>query len=203
MPSVTIDLPDPPSNAPPIEYWIDDYLESLRPTLKEAFQDAFRRLLERNDAKIIEKNPFEMSYEEFEKLSEEEQDEVSWQAFSRNKAWIDEQLRKHRAEWIVVIGGKVEKFSSTLVDVPMQNEIRKMGMEKGLTPFLFIREPLIEESAFGLATHSQWAELEDDDFYPTVTIVVGKVDDDKSELENSGIRLVADIDTGSPSIIVV
>jgi hypothetical protein len=165
---VAIDFPDPPINAPPIEYWIDDYLESLRPTLKEAFQNAFRQWLERNGAKSVEKNPFEMSYDEFEKLSEDGQDEVSWQAFSRNKAWIDEQLSKYDAEWIVVIGGKVEKFSSTLDDVPMRNEITKMGMETGLVPFLFIREPLIEESASAPTTQSQWNELEDDDFYPTI-----------------------------------
>jgi|GEM_PF-4146708 len=147
MSSVTIDLPDPPSNAPPIEYWIDDYLESLRPTLKEAFQDAFRQWLERNDAKSIEKNPFEMSYDEFEKLSEDEQDEVSWQAFSRHKPWLDEQLRKHDAEWIVVIGGKVEKSSPTLDNLPTKSAIRKLGREKGFAPFLFIQEPLIEENA--------------------------------------------------------
>jgi hypothetical protein len=202
MSSVMIDLPDPPRNAPPIEYWIDDYLESLRPTLKEAFQDAFRQWLERQNAKSVEKNPFEMPFEEFEKLSEDKQDEVSWQAFSRNKAWIDEQLRKYDAEWIVVIGGKVQKFSPTLDDVPMRNEMTKMGMETGLVPFLFIREPLIEESAAAPTAQSQWNELEGDDFYPTVPITIGIVNDDKQKLESTGIRLTADLDTGSPSIIV-
>jgi len=202
MSPTTIELPEPPVNAPPIEYWIDDYFDRLTPILKTALQDTYRQWLERSPEKPVEKDPFAMAFKEYDKLSEVEQDEISWQAFSLKKSWIDEQLHKYRAEWIVVIGGKVEAFSSTLDDVPMKNEIRKMGMETELVPFLFIREPLIEESASGLTTHSQWAELDDEDFYPTLEIFIGTIGDDKQQLKSAGVRLAADLDTGSPSIIV-
>jgi len=202
MSQTTIELPEPPINAPPIEHWIDDYFDRLTPILKTAMQDTYRQWLDRSLETPAGKNPFEMPFEEYDKLSEVEQDEISWQAFSSKKPWIDEQLHKYRAEWIVVIGGKVEAFSSTLEDVPMKNEIRKMGMETRLVPFLFIREPRIEESASELTAHSQWAELDDEDFYPTLEIFIGPVDDDKQQLPSTGVRLAADLDTGSPSIIV-
>jgi hypothetical protein len=202
MSRVTIDLPDPPINAPPMEYWIDDYLESLRPTLKEAFQDAFRQWLEQNHTKATARNPFDLSFEEFEKLSEVEQSELRWQAFSLNKPWIDEQLQKHDAEWIVVVGGKVEKFSSTLDDLPTKSEIRKLGRGNGMTPFLFIREPLIEESASVFNAHSQWVGLKKSDFYPTIKMAISPLNNDEHDLESTCDWLTADLDTGSPASMV-
>ena len=146
MSQVTIDWPDLPLQAPPIEHWIDDYFDRLTPILKTAMQDTYRQWLDRSLGKPAENDPFEMSFEEFEKLPRPEQSEIRWQAFSRNRAWINEQLQKYRAEWIVVIGGKVVKSSSTLDDEPTRSEIRKMGQKSGLTPFLFARELMIEES---------------------------------------------------------
>jgi hypothetical protein len=148
MSQVTIDLPEPPANAPSVENLITDYLERLTPALKAALQETFRQWLERDSSKLVQKNPFEMSFDEFEKLSNSEQSELRWQAFSLNKPWIDDQLRKYQAEWVVVIRGTVQRFSSTLDDVPAKSEIRKIGQEENHVPFLFIREPLIEEGIF-------------------------------------------------------
>jgi len=201
MLQVSIDLPAPQKKLPPMEYWLDDYLESLRPTLKEAFQNAYRQWLERNDTKGVAKNPFEMAFDEFEKLSEAERSEARWQAFSQNKPWIDEQLRKYDAAWIVVTGGKVTKSSSTLDDLPKKSVIRKLGREKGAAPFLFVREALIEESASVANTQSQWSELDQSDFYPTIRMAISPLDNGESDLENMGNWLTADFDTGSPANI--
>jgi hypothetical protein len=167
MSSITIDLPDPPHNAPPLEKRVEDYFERITPLLKTALQEAFRQWLDGKPADHARKKPFAMPFEEFEKLSEAEKSETRWQAFSRNQQWINEQLRKYRAEWIVVLGGKVEKFSPTLNDLRTKTEIKKMGREKGLAPFLFIREPLIEEIKIESATQAPWAAL-DDDSYPAI-----------------------------------
>lgn len=158
MSSITIELPDPPHKAPPLEDRIEDYFERITPPLKMALQQAFRQWLEGKPADHARKNPFAMRFEEFEKLSRAEQSEIRRQVFSHNRAWINEQLQKYRAEWIVVVGGIVERFSSTLDDEPTRSELRKMGQKKGLVPFLFAREPEIEESvATNPAFH--WAEI--------------------------------------------
>jgi len=199
---VTIDWPDLPTQAPPIEYWIDDYFDRLTPILKTALQDTYRQWLDRSLETPAEKNPFAMPFEEFEKLSRTEQSEIRRQVFSRNRTWINEQLQKHRAEWIVVVGGIVEKFSSTITDVPRKDALKKMGREKGLTPFLFIREPQIEESAVTLNSQTSWNELAQNNLYPTIGIAIASVDETQPNIETTGIRLAADFDTGSPIIIV-
>jgi hypothetical protein len=201
MSSVTIDLPEPPQNAPPIEYWIDDYFERLTPILKTALQDTYRQWLEQSIAKPAGKNPFAMPFDEFEKLSHAEQSEIRRQAFSRNRGWINEQLRQYRAEWIVVIGGKVVKSSSTLDDEPAKSEMKKMGQKQGLAPFLFAREPMIEEGAATI-TAFPWAGIGATDFYPTIGIAVSPVDAGSSNVANNTNWLMADFDTGSPVIIV-
>lgn len=201
MSSITIDLPDPPHNAPPLEERIEDYFERITPPLKTALQDAFRQWLEGKPADHAGKNPFTMSFDEFEKLSRAEQSEIRRQAFSRNRAWINEQLQKYRAEWIIVIGGKVVKSSSLLDDEPTRSEIRKMGQKSGLTPFLFAREIMIEES-FATNTESRWTEIGAVDFYPTVGIAISPVDVGTPNMANNGKWLMADFDTGSPAVII-
>lgn len=202
MSQVTIDLPEPPANAPSVENLITDYLERLTPALKAALQETFRQWLEQDSSKLVQKNPFEMSFDEFEKLTQSEQSELRWQAFSLNKPWIDDQLRKYQAEWILVMRGKVQRFSSTLDDVPTKSEIKKIGRVENYMPFLFIREPLIEEGASVLGTQCQWAELADGDFYPSIGIAISPENDDVLSLESNGNWMVADLDTGSPIIVI-
>jgi len=201
MSQVTIDWPDLPTQAPPIEYWIDDYFDRLTPILKTALQDTYRQWLDRSLEKPAEKNPFEMSFDEFEKLSDVERSETRWLAFSQNKPWIDEQLRKYDAEWIVVVGGKVAQSSSTLEDLPKKSAIRKLGREKDAAPFLFIREALIEESASVVNAQSQWSGLDQSDFYPTIRMAISPLDNGEADLENTGNWLTADFDTGSSANI--
>lgn len=63
-----------------------------------------------------------------------------------------------------------------------------MGKERGFIPFVFVPNPLIEEST--------WSALDEDDFYPTLTFSVAG----KDQAESTTVK--ADLDTGSPHLFV-
>lgn len=62
------------------------------------------------------------------------------------------------------------------------------GKKSGLIPFVFIRTPLIEES--------RWSVLKGLDYYPTLSIAVGKFGTSMEDLPSEGVMIEADFDTG-------
>jgi hypothetical protein len=131
-----------------------------------------------------------MTFQTYLSLSDGERRELVLDVQSRNQDWIARQLDAHQAEWILVCGGKVIESSDDLNDYPSPQRLMQVGWEHDYIPFVFSCPPLFEETA--------WSKLENNDFYPTLSISIGAGDWAHSTLFTQGRILTADFDTGSP-----
>lgn len=122
-----------------------------------------------------------ISWSEYSRLTQEERDRLDIEAYTANEAWIAETLEQLGAEWMLVFGGKVRRWSPTLDDYPSGREVMRLAVEENAVPFIFVRNPVIEEAGWPhLAHREQW------DYYPSLPLAV------------AGVPLIADFDTGSP-----
>jgi hypothetical protein len=137
---------------------------------------------------------FDLSFDDYLAMSDEERDDIAFRAYQTLGEWIDAELKKRRAEWILVCGGEVIESSNKLRDYPSREKLMEIGQRRGLVPFVFVKTPLIEESG--------WSALADDDFYPTISLTVAAPDTSLARLPTSGTELTADFDSGSPSLFV-
>jgi hypothetical protein len=137
---------------------------------------------------------FELPFDEYLAMSDEERDAVALRAYQILDAWINAELKKRKAEWILVCGGQVIESSSTLRDYPSDEKLMQVGRQRGLVPFVFVKGPLIEESS--------WSAIEENDFYPTINLTLAAHDASAERLSTEGIEITADFDTGSPSFLI-
>ncbi|MBM4034974.1 MAG: hypothetical protein FJ291_24790 [Planctomycetes bacterium] len=119
-----------------------------------------------------------ISVAEYLALSQEEKDRVQLEAYEANRPWIERKLNELGAEWLLVANGEVVKASPTLDDYPFETPMDELARQYGGVPVIFVRSPLIEESARTV--------LPKGDSYPTLPIEV------------ADREVVADFDTGSP-----
>jgi len=127
-------------------------------------------------------------------LSPQEQEAMQLRAYEGNREWIDRELSEHSAEWLLVVRAQVQRASSSLGDYPSGEDLEDLAREHGEIPYVFVRTPLIEETA--------WSRVAADDLYPTVAVCVGSASWEESVLPTSGLQLTADFDTGSPHTFV-
>lgn len=137
---------------------------------------------------------FRLLFEEYLSLPDEDREAIQWQAYQSNQSWINGELDRLGAEWLLICGGKVIEFSSTLRDYPSREKLIKLGNQRNFVPFVFVRESLIEESA--------WSLLPRSDFYPTLQILIGPSGCRSENLAERGVTFVADFDTGSPNLFL-
>jgi len=164
MAQIVIQLPDVDIDSFDEDALLNHFVDCAKPTLRQAIQ----QLLEGQQPVAADKIPFAVSFDEFVQLSVNEQRKLRHQALRENRDWIDQQLVEHYAEWILVIGGIVERYSASLDELLSKQEIYQIAEQKGFAPFVFVKDALVEEH-----NASRWALIERDDYYPTVTIFVG------------------------------
>ena len=145
MPQLVINLPDFDIDVSEPGKIIAQFLEEAKPMIQESITAWLEEYVARHRERQIQKDFFEMSFEEFSQLTEEKHWQILEKVFEEKKAWIEEQLKAHQAEWILVVGGKVEQSSSTLNDLPTKAEVYEIGKAKGFAPYLFVRDALIED----------------------------------------------------------
>ncbi len=129
---------------------------------------------------------FKISFEEYLALSGDERRDIRLSGYSKFRNWIEEELQRRQAEWMIVIGGKIIQTGQTLDDYPSRDKLYKIGRQFDRIPFVFIANPVIEESS--------WAALPKNDFYPGLSITVQA---DDSQSSQNRLALQADFDTGS------
>jgi hypothetical protein len=142
-----------------------------------------------------------LTFKEFAKLSDEEQRAWGHKVLALEKEWLAREVAKRRAEWILVVGGKVIRFSSNLEKLPSKKEVYRIAKSLGFAPFLYAKEILIEESR-EVVGGSAWSQLSLSDFYPTIALYVGRSNWADSQIISQGKPIVADFDTGCSAFIV-
>lgn len=89
---------------------------------------------------------FDLPFDDYLAMSREERDAIALRAYQTLGTWIDAELKRLGAEWMLVCGGQVIESSPTLQNYPSREKLMQAGRQRGLVPFVFVREPLIEEA---------------------------------------------------------
>jgi hypothetical protein len=150
------------------EELLDELVERAKPYVRESLA----RWLDQTLSKDTSTHPFHLAFKEFAKFSEEEQRAWRHQVLDLEEEWLAEQLAKRKAEWILVVGGKIIKASSKLEELPSKKEIYRIAKARGFAPLLFIKDFLIEESGTTWGS-SSWSRISSNDYYPTITFYIG------------------------------
>jgi hypothetical protein len=103
---------------------------------------------------------FVLPFDRYLALTDEEREALQRRAYQENQGWIDAELKRQGAAWLLVCGGEVLESSPALRDYPSRDKLLNLARQRGRVPFVFVREPLVEESV--------WTSLDMGDFYPTI-----------------------------------
>jgi len=124
-----------------------------------------RKWIQTDDKIATKKNDvFSLSFREYLALADDEREDVQWRAYQLYQSWIDAELERRGAQWLLVCRGKIIESSSTWRNYPSREKLMALGKQNGYVPFVFVKAPLIEESA--------WSSLPGFDFYPTLQISI-------------------------------
>jgi hypothetical protein len=134
---------------------LEGFLETLDELSPEELDQVEKRLVSARDKKngnaLISPSPqaprdiFAISFSDYLAMSKEERDELQIAAYRKYAKWIEQELGRHDARWILVCGGQVVESGPTLRNYPRAQRVRMVGEQYGLMPYVFVRGPVIEE----------------------------------------------------------
>ena len=130
-----------------------DSVETLRPhelaMLQERIDHSRRRLTPATQQPhpVDAFELFAIPFEEYAAMGAKDRDALVLRAYKSLDRWIDQELRKHRARWMLVVGGEITRSSSNLLEYPSYEDLEEIGQERGLIPFVFVQTPMIETPA--------------------------------------------------------
>lgn len=133
-------------------------------------------------------NPFELSFRSFLALDAEEAQRVRMRAWEMKQEWFLQQVEEKNLNWVVVCGDSIVRTSLEGGPVPARGELVAYGEECDRIPFLFVRPPIVEESAW-VKTGMKQLSSGADDYYPTIKCTV--------EYDGHSQNLIGDFDTGA------
>lgn len=166
-------------------------IEALPPESREVIRTRLLAKANRNSPPIspissLDDAIFKIAFDKYLDLPDDERDAIHTSAYAKYRNWIDAELERRGAEWMLVVGGDVIEAGESLDEYPSREKLYKSGHHFGVIPFVFVANPVIEESS--------WAALLKNDFYPTVSINLGS---SLSASSQNTWALQADFDTGS------
>lgn len=185
---------------------LDQFLDTLDTLSSEELEQVEKRLASVRGKKNgtpripapspapVARDLFAISFSEYLAMSRADRDALQISAYENYPKWIEQELARHDARWILVCGGKVVESGPTLQSYPRSPKVRSVGEQFGLAPFVFVRGPMIEESI--------WSILPYDDCYPTLSIFIAAEDSPPLKLQTNGLALIADLDTGSTDVLL-
>lgn len=183
------------------EKLLDELVERAKPYVRASLAEWLDQILEQPASMASSEHPFFLTFKEFVKLSEDEQSAWRHRILDLEKDWLDAELAKRNAEWILVIGGKIVRWSSSLEKLPKKNEVYRLAKSRGVAPFIFVKDILIEELGGEYSKSSAWSKISLSDFYPTITLYIGNSNWTDEQIVLKGKHVVADFDTGCPVLI--
>jgi len=125
-------------------------MRRLQPQLKTQLENWLEIQLLETIVHQTASNPFAVRYSDYTRLSGDEERELQEKIYMENYAWIESELDRRKAEWMIVINGRVVKSSSTLDKIPSKPQLDRLGKKRGFVPFLFVRNIPIEETELSL-----------------------------------------------------
>ena len=132
-------------------------------------------------------DPFDMTFKEYMKLDEERVRNLQLRTLREKEKWIEENIKNRGADWIVVCGGEVVKWSSDIEEYPTKDELKRIGKKYNRIPFVFFDLPLIEECGWSKTKHK-------DDYYPSVNVTING--------KNRNLDIISDFDTGTRGVFL-
>jgi len=141
---------------------------------------------------IPSKNPFDLSFSEFQGLSLNESEELVKTVYELCKDLIRDAWATGYRQ-IVICDRKV--IYKTLDDEPIAVEkIKELAKEYDKACYVFSAPDIVEESI--------WTPITGDDSYPTLKLYIGLEGTDEKEIIKECSPILADLDTGNPSLKV-
>jgi hypothetical protein len=140
---------------------------------------------------------FQISREEFVALPPDEIEKVSVDIWKENGEWIDEQFAAQQAKWLLVVGGKIRGAYPDDDSRPSDAELKQIEQREGRIAWMLGHEDeeMIEE---GVA----WSAISPRDAYPTLPVTVAHKNWGAEEVKQQALSYTADLDTGSPFILL-
>lgn len=135
---------------------------------------------------VHEPDPFELSLTERDALESEQLSRLYDILLTKYGGLIKERLRAGSRFLVLCNGGVVHSSDHEVSDEVLSNLERRYGK-----PCYAVTEDIVEEAS--------WSAL-DDDSYPTVQVFIGLTDWQDEQVFESGLRFVADFDTGNPDL---
>lgn len=93
---------------------------------------------------LLDDENYLITFDEYLALSDQEGEELKLGAYEKYRDWIDRELAKRRARWMIICGGKIIQWSPTLDDYPSGEKLVTLGKQLGYALWVFIANPLIE-----------------------------------------------------------
>jgi hypothetical protein len=139
---------------------LDGFLETLDELSPEELDRVEKRLASAREKKNgnapvpavppVPRDLFAISFDEYLAMPQSEREAIDILAYKRYANWIEQELNRYKARWILVCGGKVIESGPTLRSYPRSQKLQAVGEQYGLIPFVFLRGPMIEESIWAV-----------------------------------------------------
>jgi len=124
------------------DVFLDQILDKAKPFLKRSLKKWIR---EQAQIEIKDNNLFKLSFDEFKKFSLKDQRDWRHRILINKREWLNKQLKIKNAEWLLILGGKIEQSSPTLDNFPSKNDVYQLAKDQNLAPFIYVKDPQIEE----------------------------------------------------------
>lgn len=136
-----------------------------------------------SEEKFISRN---ITLVEYAALPLEEKSRYHDEAEEINQRWVEAQLKKHSAKWIMVVDGRVVRHGTTMKNFPNHEEIIALCNSTGKYPFVFFSPRVFAIEELATSWHTT---KEPNDSYPALSInLLGN---------NNHVETEADLDTGA------
>jgi len=140
------------------EKLLDELVERAKPYVRASLAEWLEQILEQPILSTPSSPPLRLTFKDFVKLSDDEQRAWRHHVLDLEEQWLVGQLAKRKAEWLLIVGGKVVKSSSSLEKLPAKKEIYRIAREQGFAPFLYIKDLLIEESEVSIGRRALFVQ---------------------------------------------
>ena len=132
-------------------------------------------------------DPFNLSFTEYSRLTYREALELQNEVYRVFSNLLKDAWRSGKRQ-VVICDGKIIYETESLEDIP-NDKIMELAKNSDKACYVFSAPDIVEESA--------WILVDEEDYYPTISLFLGAEDLDESHIIQTQ-QIAADFDTGNP-----